>query len=108
MWIHIVGIGFFGLHGLSLCEFEDCLSVLLCVHNVDMKTFDLHELISYVSEAFLSLRMWIHNEDMGTFGLHVHPFCVCLILHLTKISYHILSMKVSELLELYSYLRIVL
>ena len=63
-----------------------------------MRTFDPHGLILCVSEGFLSV--WIHNEDMGTFGLHGQPFCVYLILHLTKIVSHILCRKVSELLEL--------
>ena len=49
MWIHIVGMGSFDLHGLILCESEGVLSELLCVHNVDIEAFDLHGLIQCVS-----------------------------------------------------------
>ena len=44
-------MGTFGLHGLILCDSEDVLSELLCIHNVGMGTFGLHELILCVSEG---------------------------------------------------------
>ena len=50
-YIHIVGMGTSGLHGLILCVSEGVLSELLCAHIVGIGTFDLRGLILRVSEA---------------------------------------------------------
>ena len=62
-------MGSFYLHELILCESEDVLCPLLCIHNEDMETFVLHELILYVSEDLILFLLCIHIANIVDFCL---------------------------------------
>ena len=60
----------FGLHELILCDFEDDLSVLLCIYIDEMEMFGLHEVILCEFEEYFSVLLCIHSECNQMFGLH--------------------------------------
>ena len=54
----------FGLHELILYDFEDTISVLLCIHSQDIEMIGFHEQISCEFEDDISVQLCIHSEDM--------------------------------------------